>query len=57
MTIRKGDDSVSGKSMMGLMMLAAGKGTELVIECEGSDAEAAADGVVELINNRFGEAQ
>ena len=56
-TIRKGDDSVSGKSMMGLMMLAAGEGTELVIECEGSDAEAAADGVVELINNRFGEAQ
>lgn len=54
-TIRKGDDAVSGKSMMGLMMLAAGKGTELTIECEGTDAEQAADAVVELINDRFGE--
>ena len=52
-TVRKGDSAVSGKSMMGLMMLAAGKGTELTIECDGDDAQAA----VELIENRFGEAQ
>ncbi|MBR9814668.1 HPr family phosphocarrier protein [bacterium] len=56
-TVRKGDSAVSGKSMMGLMMLAAGKGTELQIECEGDDAEQAANAVVELIESRFGEAQ
>ena len=56
-TVRKGDSAVSGKSMMGWMMLAAGKGTELQIECKGDDAQAAVDAVVELIEDRFGEEQ
>lgn len=54
-TLRRGDREVSGKSMMGLMMLAAGKGTELELETEGVDAEAALEAVAALIADRFGE--
>ncbi|WP_348675439.1 HPr family phosphocarrier protein [uncultured Abyssibacter sp.] len=54
-TLRRGDREVSGKSMMGLMMLAAGKGTELELETDGPDAEAALDAVAALIADRFGE--
>ncbi|MBB86631.1 HPr family phosphocarrier protein [Abyssibacter sp.] len=54
-TLRRGDREVSGKSMMGLMMLAAGKGTELELETEGADAEAALEAVAALIADRFGE--
>lgn len=46
---------VNGKSIMGIMMLAASKGTELLVRAEGSDAEKALDAIEELINNRFGE--
>lgn len=51
----KGPRSVNGKSIMGVLMLAAGTGTELVIEAEGADENQAVEAVVELINNRFGE--
>ncbi len=54
-SLRRGDREVSGKSMMGLMMLAAGKGTELELETEGADAEAALEAVAALIADRFGE--
>ena len=54
-TLRRGDREVSGKSMMGLMMLAAGKGTELELETEGADAEDALEAVAALIADRFGE--
>lgn len=53
--IRKEDREVSGKSMMGLMMLAAGRGTELEIEADGPDADAALGAVCALIAERFGE--
>lgn len=53
--IRKGTREVSGKSMMGLMMLAAGKGTELEVETDGPDAEDALNTVCALIADRFGE--
>ena len=46
---------VNGKSIMGIMMLAAGKGTVLTITAEGDDEDAAHDALVELINNRFDE--
>lgn len=39
--VRKGDERVSGKSIMGILMLAAQHGSQLVIEAEGDDAEAA----------------
>lgn len=46
---------VNAKSIMGVLMLAAPCGTELVIEADGDNAEAAADAVAELVANRFGE--
>lgn len=46
---------VNAKSIMGVLMLAAPCGTELVIEADGDDAETAADALAELVANRFGE--
>ena len=46
---------VNAKSIMGVMMLAAGKGSKVVIETEGSDADAALAAVQKLIAARFGE--
>ena len=48
---------VNAKSIMGVMMLAAGLGTEVEIETEGADEEAAAQAILDLINDRFGEGQ
>lgn len=45
----------NAKSIMGVMMLAAGKGTSLQMVISGSDAEAAADAITELVDDRFGE--
>ncbi|MGK0500356.1 MAG: phosphocarrier protein [Oceanicoccus sp.] len=46
---------VDGKSIMSVMMLAASKGTELSLQCNGSDEEKAMKAIIELINNRFDE--
>lgn len=51
----KDDIEVNGKSIMGIMMLAASKGTELVLRAEGEDAEEALDAIEALVNERFGE--
>jgi len=48
---------VDAKSVMALMLLAASKGSELNIEVEGRDQEAALQAVCTLINNRFDEAE
>jgi phosphocarrier protein len=46
---------VNAKSIMGVMMLAAGKGSKVGIEIEGSDADAALQAIVQLIDGKFGE--
>src|ERR1700716_3706554 len=46
---------VNAKSIMGVMMLAAGKGSRVVIEADGEDAESALAAVVRLITELFGE--
>lgn len=46
---------VDGKSIMSVMMLAAAKGSEIVIEAEGEDEEQALAGLVSLIEGYFGE--
>ena len=46
---------VSGDSIMGLMMLAASRGTSIEILVEGSQAEALADALRDLVADRFGE--
>ena len=46
---------VNAKSIMGVMMLAAGMGSSITIEAEGSDADAALAALIALIADRFGE--
>lgn len=48
---------VNAKSIMGVMMLAAGKGSKVVLEVEGADEKECFDALVELINNKFGEGE
>ncbi|MEW5862874.1 MAG: HPr family phosphocarrier protein [Pseudomonadota bacterium] len=48
---------VNAKSIMGVMMLAAGQGTRLTIEAQGPDAEAAIAALAKLIAERFGEGE
>ncbi|MDT8375380.1 MAG: HPr family phosphocarrier protein [Mariprofundaceae bacterium] len=54
-TLAKDEIKVNAKSIMGIMMLAAGRGTDLVLGAEGSDATEALDAIEQLINSRFGE--
>jgi phosphocarrier protein HPr len=53
--IKHGSREVSGKSIMGVMMLAVGKGTEIEILAHGSDANQALDALENLVLDRFGE--
>ena len=53
--IARNDQSVNGKSIMGVMMLAASKGTELVIRTSGDDEQEAVDNLAKLIAEKFGE--
>jgi phosphocarrier protein HPr len=48
---------VNAKSIMGVMMLAAGMGTEVELEAEGADERAAADAITALVDDKFGEGQ
>ena len=55
--ISRGERRVNGKSIMGVMMLAAGIGTEIEIETEGEDEAQAMAAIVALIDDKFGEGQ
>jgi phosphotransferase system HPr (HPr) family protein len=55
-TIEHGQRRINAKSIMGLMLLAAARGTVLRISAEGADAEAAVAAATTLIADRFGEA-
>jgi phosphocarrier protein HPr len=48
---------VNAKSIMGVMMLAAGKGTNVQIQAEGGDADQALDAIRELFDDKFGEGE
>ena len=48
---------VNAKSIMGVMMLAAGQGTSVLIEAEGTDAEQAVAALTKLIADKFGEGE
>jgi phosphocarrier protein HPr len=54
--VRKNGTSVSGRSIMGLMMLAAGPGTELELCATGADAERAVAALADLVSGGFDEA-
>ena len=53
----RGERRVNAKSIMGVMMLAAGIGIEVELETDGPDAQAAMDALLALINDKFGEGQ
>jgi len=55
--VTKGSQTVNGKSIMGVMMLAANKGSELILEIEGPDEVPMNQALVALINNFFGEGE
>ncbi len=48
---------INAKSIMGVMMLAAGKGSTVTLETIGPDADAALDAIAALIDDKFGEAE
>jgi phosphocarrier protein HPr len=54
-TLKRNGQSVNAKSIMGIMMLAAAKGTELELCAEGEDEKKAVQAISELVSNRFGE--
>lgn len=55
--IAKGGRRVNAKSIMGVMMLAAGKGTKIEIDAKGVDEEEALRALATLINDKFGEGE
>ncbi|SBT06906.1 Phosphocarrier protein HPr [Candidatus Accumulibacter aalborgensis] len=55
--MEKGPRRINAKSIMGVMMLAAGKGATVLVETTGSDEQAANEAILELIAARFGEAE
>jgi phosphocarrier protein len=53
--VTRGSETVGGNSIMGLMMLAAGPGTSVIVSATGPQAEAALDAIAELIAGKFNE--
>ena len=53
--IQKGREKVNGKSIMGIMTLAAGMGTPITIRMSGEDAAEAMEAIAKLITDNFGE--
>ena len=54
-SVSKGDETVSGNSIMGLMMLGAGIGSSITVTVSGPQARAAMDALDALVSGRFGE--
>ena len=54
-TVVKDDLDVNGKSIMGVMMLAAEHGSSITFRAEGPDADQALDALTTLVSNKFGE--
>jgi len=55
--VSRNERTVNGKSIMGMMMLAAAKGTEIIVTASGNDAEQALNEIELLINDYFGEGE
>ncbi len=56
-SVARNGRKVNAKSIMGVMMLAAGKGSRIVLETDGPDEAEALDAIVALIGDYFGEGQ
>lgn len=55
--IRKGDEEVDGKSILGILLLAAGRGSQIIVKANGEDETAAADAIEALIEAKFDEGE
>jgi phosphocarrier protein len=55
--IRKGDEEVDGKSILGILLLAAGRGTTITIKANGEDEADAVDAIEKLIDAKFDEVE
>jgi phosphocarrier protein HPr len=55
--VLKDSKTINGKSIMGVMMLAANKGSEITLKMHGPDEEELLHAMITLINNKFGEAE
>ena len=55
--VEKSEEQVNGKSIMGLMMLAAGRGEKIKIIADGNDAEQAVADLEELVSSGFGDVE
>lgn len=55
--IARGERRVNAKSIMGVMMLAAGIGSEVVLDADGEREQEALDAMLALINDKFGEGE
>ena len=55
--MEKGARRINAKSIMGVMMLAAGKGSTVIVETTGNDEQAASEAILALVADRFGEAE
>ena len=53
--LHKDGEAVDAKSILGILLLAAGLGSRMTIRCEGADEAPALDAVVQLVADRFGE--
>lgn len=54
-TVGQNGEEVDGKSILGILLLAAGQGSRIVVRCDGRDEEAAIEALTGLIADRFGE--
>jgi len=55
--IRKGEEEVDGKSILGILLLAAGRGSVITVKANGDDEGAAVDAIQELIDRKFDEVE
>ena len=55
--IRKGDEEVDGKSILGILLLAAGRGTTITVKANGDDEAEAVEAIEKLIDAKFDEAE
>jgi phosphocarrier protein HPr len=55
--VRKGDEEVDGKSILGILLLAAGRGTSVTLKADGDDEREALDAVEKLIEEKFDEVE
>jgi phosphocarrier protein len=56
-TVERDGERVEAKSILGILLLAAAQGTELILRCDGRDEEEALEALTQLIANRFGEGE